>query len=351
MIIRFLKEGLSNLASMEIQNSDLYKLAKDVLKEYNIEPYGINIIQSASIKTVWKLKTKSKDLCLKRLKQSYDKALFSVNAQEYISSLGGNVPGIIRDKNNNLIVNFNDQLFVVYQWLDGRDLEFGNTNSLKEAVKGLSKFHTFSKGYKAPADAKVSSKLGKWPEQYESMKNKLLSWKDIAGENPQTFYNTYLKHVDDMVKIADSTLELLNTSSYNELTSSDSQSVVLCHQDYGKGNAILTDNGVYVIDLDGVTYEHPARDLRKIIGKLAENRGVWDLSTISNIVDWYSEANHLSEADKELVYIDMLYPHWFYGLVKNIFKNNKAENSSKIEKIAKLEMSKIPLLKSLIKKR
>jgi len=39
-----------------------------------------------------------------------------------------------------------------------------------------------------------------------------------------------------------------------------------------------------------------------------------------------------------------MYPHWFFGLVKNIFKNNKSESPSKIEKTARLETSKVPLL-------
>ena len=44
---------------------------------------------------------------------------------------GGNVPGIIKDKNNNLIVKTNDELFVLYEWLYGKDLAFNNINDLK----------------------------------------------------------------------------------------------------------------------------------------------------------------------------------------------------------------------------
>ncbi|ODM25078.1 CotS family spore coat protein [Acetivibrio mesophilus] len=327
------------------QNIDLYELASNVLKEYEIEPETINVIQSASIKTVWRLKTKDRELCLKRLKQTLDKARFSVNAQDFIYNCGGNVPGIIRDKKGNLIHSYNDQLFVVYEWLYGRDLAFGNPDDLKAALQGLAKFHIASKGYVSPEDARVSSKLNKWPEQYKSMADKLSSWKEVSREKPASGYlNAFLKYVDDIVDIGHQAIELLNASRYTELTANDSEAIVLCHQDYGKGNALLTDNGVYVIDLDGVTWDHPGRDLRKIIGKLAENRGSWSLDLIENILDWYSEINPLSPADKELIYIDLIYPHWFFGLVKNIFKNDKSVSPSKIEKIARLENSKIPLL-------
>ncbi|HOM01426.1 MAG TPA: CotS family spore coat protein [Acetivibrio sp.] len=327
------------------QNMDLNELASNVLKGYEIEPESIIVVQSASIKTVWKVKTRDRELCLKRLKQPIDKALFSVNAQDFIYNRGGNVAGIIRDSEGNLIHSFNDQLFVVYEWLYGRDLSFGKPEDLKAALHGLAKFHIASKGYVAPEGAKVSSKLNRWPEQYKSMADNLSSWKKASMEKPvSASISSYLKYVDNMLDISYRAIELLNGSKYTELTDKDSKAIVLCHQDYGKGNALLTEDGVYVIDLDGVTWDHPARDLRKIIGKLSENRGSWSLDEIEKILDWYSEINPLSPDDRELIYIDLMYPHWFFGLVKNIFKNNKNESASKIEKIGKLENSKVPLL-------
>ena len=148
----------------------LGNLALDVLKNYDISPSTVTVIQSGGIKTIWKIRTDSETVCLKRLKQTYDKALFSVNAQIYIKNKGGNVPGIMLNKNNQPITIYNDQLFVVYEWLNGRDLNFGTSKDLEPAVKGLAKFHMFSKGYNPVENSRTSSKLGKSPEQYASMK-------------------------------------------------------------------------------------------------------------------------------------------------------------------------------------
>jgi len=156
-----------------------------------------------------------------------------------------------------------------------------HADDLKSALHGLAKFHIASKGYVAPEGAKVSSKLGRWPEQYKSMADKLSSWKEASlGKPASASVNAYLKNVDEMLDICHRAMELLNASKYAELAGENSKSAVLCHQDYGKGNALFTDNGVYVIDLDGVTWDHPGRDLRKIIGKLSENRGAWSLDQI-----------------------------------------------------------------------
>jgi len=330
-------------------DSDLQKLAFGVLKEYNLIPVKVSVIQSGSIKTVWKVETQSHMLCLKRLKQTYDRALFSVNAQIHIKKSGGKVPAIVPAANKQSIVQYNDQLFVLYEWIAGKDLNFLNASDLPSAVQGLAEFHIASKGYETVGSARISSKLGKWPEQYLSMQNKFTSWKDTAQSNASSSsHSSYLQHVDAITDIANRALEYLNKSSYASLTAPGSSSIVLCHQDYGKGNAISTDKGVFVLDLDGVTFDLPARDLRKIIGKLSENKGQWDVNTIHRVVELYCKTNPLPIEEKKVLYIDLLYPHWFYGLVKNQYLNNKALKPSEIEKIAKLERAKVPLLTSFI---
>lgn len=67
------------------------------------------------------------------------------------------------------------------------------------------------------------------------------------------------------------------------------------------------------------------------------------------IVELYSEVNPLSSAEKNTVYIDLLFPHWFYGLVKNQFQGGKTLKASEIERIARLEEAKVPILNAIMK--
>ena len=325
------------------------KTAIAVLEQYDAPWTDIVLIQGGSIKTVWKIQSNKGSLCLKRLKQSFDKALFSVNAQIYIKNSGGNVPGVIPNKKGEAITSFNDQLFVLYEWIAGHDLDFDKPADLKNALIGLARFHNFSKGY-APADeSRISSKLGKWPEQYGSMLNKLSLWKETARENiAQQNFSAYFNHTTAIIDIGRMALDEIKRSTYEELTSAGSNSIVLCHQDYGRGNALLTGKGVCIIDLDGVTFDLPIRDLRKIIGKKAENRNQWQMEAINEITGWYEESNPMSKEERKLLYIDLLFPHWYYGLVKNLFQAGKPVKASEIERIAKLELSKIPILKTLL---
>jgi spore coat protein I len=331
--------------------SYLQNLAKEVLKEYNILADDISIIQSGSIKTVWKIKYKNKLLCLKRLRQSYEKASFSVNAQIYVKSAGGNVPGIFLTSDKKAILQHNTELFVLYEWLEGIPLNFNNSADLANAIKGLAAFHLASRGYKPDAAFKISSKINKWPGQYESMHKKLMLWKEEAiNKKDSTSFFSYIKVVDPMLALSNNAQRLIVSSPYSALTA-NTESQVLCHQDYGTGNALLGVNGVIILDLDGVTLDLPIRDLRKLIFKYEEPNGKWQSRILCNILDWYSEINLLSNEEKQVLYIDLLFPHRFYGLVKNLFINGKIIKASDIERIAIFEQSKIQLLQELLKKR
>lgn len=323
----------------------LQQLAIDVLGGYAINPGRITVIQSGGIKAVWKVEAPEGLLCLKRLKQARDKAEFSVNAQIHIKNAGGRVPAILPDRQGQVLTEHDGQLFVLYEWLEGKDLDFMNPQDLPDSVRGLAEFHLASKGYLPPEGARTSSKLGKWPEQYLSMRNRMAAWKEIAAQNAGIqSHAAYSKHVDSMLSLADMALGLLAESGYSELTALDSPSIVLCHQDYGRGNSLLTASGAAVLDLDGVTYDLPSRDLRKIIGKLSERMGRWDADLIRNVLGLYEQVNKLTPDELDVLYVDLLFPHWFFGLVKNQYQNAKLLKAAEIEKTAALELSKVKLL-------
>jgi spore coat protein I len=185
----------------------------------------------------------------------------------FISRKTRQCTGIIPNQNGEPVTEHDGQLFAVYEWLEGKDLDFSNRKHLSLALNGLAEFHKASKGYKAGEGARVSTKLGRWADQYASMKNRLTVWKETALTRSQPQHKAYVNCLDSITALADQAVLLLGRSAYRELTSETSPATVLCHQDYGKGNALLTDKGVYVIDLDGVTFDLPSRDLRKIIGK------------------------------------------------------------------------------------
>jgi spore coat protein I len=334
---------------MYVPNMSLEDIARSVLEQYDVNPGKIQVIQQGGIKTVWKVSTANGAVCLKRLNQSREKALFSVGAQRYIKANSGNVPTVIANNVDEPITDFNNQLFVLYEWVNGKQLDFNKKEDFMAAMEGLAHFHRSSKGYRPPEKARISTKLTKWPDQYRSMLNRLNEWKSISSQKAGIpVYDAYLKWVDPIISLGEKAARYLESSNYNVLSYPEAPTVVLCHQDYGKGNALLTSEGVYVLDLDGVTFELIARDLRKIILKTMENRGKWDEAAMRDILAWYEKANTLTPDEKIMVYIDTLFPHSFFGAVKNQFQKNKPIKALSIEETGRIEMSKEIYLGTLI---
>ena len=70
---------------------------------------------------------------------------------------------------------------------------------------------------------------------------------------------------------------------------------------------------------------------------------------ITDFVECYTRINPLTYSEKELLYIDMLFPHRFFGLVKHLFQDKKPVRPSEIERMAKFEQEKVPLIMELLK--
>ncbi|MBU3112413.1 CotS family spore coat protein [Clostridium lacusfryxellense] len=330
---------------MKNEWNDFIELGKNVLLEYDIRPQNLKLLQSKGLKTLWKVLYKNKLICLKRLNQSIEQALFSVNAQIYIFNNGGNVPKIYPNSKGGPITEYNGQLFILYSWIEGRDMNLENPKDLTIALGSLSKFHIDSIGYVPPSSAIISSKLGNWPKQYESMKNRMIKLKEICLQTPNNIsYTTYTNNIDPIIEICNKTINLINSSPYSNLCSIGQKESCLCHQDFGTGNVMLSEGTGIVIDLDSVTYDLPARDLRKIILKRMHKLNDFSINSFETILKYYEINNILSLAQREVLKIDLMFPHLFFGLIKNLHKNLKPVSNDRISSIADFEQNKFSAL-------
>lgn len=330
-------------------SNELIDLARDVLTNYDIKVASMRVTQSGGIKTVWRIDTSDTVLCLKRLKQPLDKALFSIKAQDYLSQKGAKVPAIVPSKNGELYTVSDNQVFVVYQWVTGKNLSLDNRTQLEKATYGIAEFHLASTGYQPPENSSVSSKLGRWPHHYNSMLNRFMDWQETAkksSENPLS--RVFLANVDRNIKLGEKAVAMLNKSCYMDWVNKSESQKILCHQDYGDGNALLTPEGVYVIDLDGVTFDLPVRDLRKIINKRMATIGKWDEDLLKSIIKWYCKVNPLTRDQLEVLFIDLLFPHEFHDTAKNPYRKNKPISAEKLARVAKLEQDKEKILESVL---
>lgn len=301
------------------EEQKLILLAETIIQNWDVTVSNTEVIQGGQMALVWKLHTADGPLCLKRIHRPEKKALFSIHAQDYLAKKGTRVPGIIPNKNGELYTKYGPFLFVVYDWIEGRPFELTVTEDLENIFKGLAEFHQASIGYHPPVGVPVFSKLGRWPNHYIKRYQQMETWKKLAEvqQHEDPFSQAYLAQIDPFIEEAKHTLQRLLNSEYVSWVNTIKAEPNLCHQDYGTGNSLLgTDNQIWVIDLDTVSFDLPIRDLRKMIIPLLDTNGTWDDTTFNTMINAYESVSPLNGEQKKVMFIDMLFPYELYDVIR-----------------------------------
>ena len=335
---------------MEI-NADLELGRQFMAENYpDFKVLEMEVLQGGGIKTVWKAVTAEGTFCLKRIRKPLPVVESTTAAQVYLANKGALVADIIPTKEGNRFFVYEGYAVVLYSWVDGTDLEMEeNKEHLISGLKGLAQFHKDSVGFVPPEGSNFYNRMGKWPEHYEGMLNEFKEWKEAAKSEDTSFNRIYIKIADNIIFMAEKALALLNSSCYSKWVEEIGDRGFLAHQDYGKGNALATEKGVYVLDLDNLAYDIPIRDIRKLIFKRMKELGNWDRTELEELIHVYTSVNPLTEEQIQLIYIDMLFPDKFYGYVKKPFRMGETGDAQKLIKTYKLEADKMPVLKQVLK--
>ncbi|MED1798487.1 CotS family spore coat protein [Brevibacillus porteri] len=297
-------------------------IAEQVIKEYDMSVKSRTLITSKPDKggAIWRIETDKGPRSLKVLHRTPERSLYSVAFQEYVVKQGARVPALIPARNGSLFVEKGGKLWIVTDWIALQPATKVDLVGAQELCYGLGEFHRHSKGYIPPAGAKNSSRLYRWPNHYQKIAKKIGWMREVAkaySETPTS--KSILAVVDHYEQQAWAALEKLKTSSYPKMIKMGEAHWGLVHQDYGWSNGQNGPGGLWVIDLDGVSYDLPFRDLRKLITSTMDDMGVWDVTWMRGMIEAYHKANPLDRESFEVLLNDMAVPNEFYKHLKEMF--------------------------------
>ncbi|MED1785321.1 CotS family spore coat protein [Brevibacillus fortis] len=297
-------------------------IAELVIKEYDMSVNSRTLITSKPDKggAIWRIETNKGPRSLKVLHRTPERSLYSVAFQEYVVKQGARVPALIPARNGNLYVEKGGKLWIVTDWIALQPATKVDLVGAQELCYGLGEFHRHSKGYAPPAGAKNSSRLYRWPNHYQKIAKKIGWMREIAkaySDAPTS--KSILAVVDHYEQQAWAALEKLKASAYPKMIKMGEAHWGLVHQDYGWSNGQNGPGGLWVIDLDGVSYDLPFRDLRKLITSTMDDMGVWDVTWMRGMIEAYHKANPLDRESFEVLLNDMAVPNEFYKHLKEMF--------------------------------
>ncbi|MFD2371200.1 CotS family spore coat protein [Brevibacillus sp. GCM10020057] len=297
-------------------------IAEQVMKQYDMTVTSRTLITSKPDKggAIWRIETNKGPRSLKLLHRNPERSLFSVGLQDYVVRQGARVPALIPAKDGKLFVEMGGKLWIVTDWISLTPATKVDLTGAQELCYGLGEFHRHTKGYVPPIGAKNSSRLYRWPNYYQKVAKKIGWMREMAKAYRDTVASpAILAVVDQYERQAMEALERLKASAYPRMAAMGEPYWGLAHQDYGWSNGQNGPGGLWVIDLDGVSYDLPFRDLRKLITSTMDDMGVWDLQWMRGMIDAYHQANPLDAESYEVLLIDMAVPNEFYKHLKEMF--------------------------------
>jgi CotS family spore coat protein len=297
-------------------------MAQDVLKHYDFSVQSIQVITTKADKggLIWKLETSAGPKSLKILHRRPTRSLFSLGAQEYLVDVKeARVPPIVKTNDGHNYVEAGGKLWFVAEWIEPLAPVTKDLEGAKQLCNALGEFHRLSKGYVPPHQAEVASRVYKWPRNYQKVITKMDWFRSIAKAYEELPASSHLLSVvDQFEEQAKRSLVALNQSSYHEFAQLGNEYWGLVHQDYGWSNGQMGSNGMWIIDLDGVAYDLPIRDLRKLISGTMADLYRWDTTWVREMIKAYHEANPISLQLYEILMVDFSLPNEFYKNIKEV---------------------------------
>lgn len=346
----------------EMTQDDLFvpdyitEIGNKVLEQhYDFSVQSMQVMATKPLKggAIWKIETSAGPKSLKLLHRRPTRSLFSLGAQEYLVDVQkAKVPPIYKTKDEQNYVEAGGKLWFVAEWIQSLRPASDDLEGAKLLCHALGEFHRLTKGYIPPEGAEVATRLSKWPKSYQKIINKLDWFRNIAKAYPEMPASSLLlQAIDPFEEQARNSLERLKQSSYYDLVAKGNEYWGLVHQDYGWSNGQQADDGMWVIDLDGVCYDLPIRDLRKLITGTLASFNQWDATWIRGMIKAYHEANPITPELYDILMIDLSLPDEFYKNMKEmvyepeVFLN--VETASLIQHIVDNDQSKWPVLEEI----
>jgi CotS family spore coat protein len=322
----------------------------EVLKQFPVTVKGVRLLSWKGKKGNWAVQTERGLKVLKKCAASSGRQLFLCRAVLHLRANGAPIPDLVQTRDGAPFAERNGVCYTLSDAVEGRSPEYEVPSDLREIMETMGRFHLASRGFTFTDNGEERKHLGKWEEGYEQHLSKLEAFKEEAARRSDAFSKRYLQYADRMIARGRQALGILRSGGYRAWVNKVEQQRNLCHQDFASGNLIRSSEGLYIIDMDGLTFDLPARDLRKILNKVTRNKG-WRVVQTVAVLKGYHSKHPLSVNEYGVLKADLLFPHLFCG-ISDKYYNRYAQTDwslgSPIDRLGltiRLELSKMNVLR------
>lgn len=290
------------------------RLSRKVLRAYDL-----NVLDVKPVRGVFRIETPRGPRCLKKVDYGVGDLLFINSAMEHL--VGNGFPRVARfhpNRDGQPFTAVGNRLFVLADWIDGRECDYDLPADLDLASRTLAELHLASRGFTPPPEARNRAEWGRWPEKFWSRCVDLQAMKmTISRRRRKTrFDREFERWIDYHYRHGLKSLEILERSPYAKVTERGKAEKSFCHHDYAHHNVILNEAGLaHLIDFDYCIADIRSHDLASLIQRNMKGYG-WDFNVARFILDSYSSVSPVSPDELIVMLAFFWFPQdfWQVGL-------------------------------------
>lgn len=316
-----------------------------VLAAYGLADASVTTENYKEKKGVWYVSHGGETKVLKKLSLSPGRLRFVLDAIAHLRRNGINIPAVFTAANGRDFVEVNGDTYILTEFVKGKNPDYDKDSDRTRIMQGLAAFHRASRGLRWSAQAEAHIQLGNWPEQYSRHLERIAET-ELTGP----FGNEAAKYRQRFLEIGHFALHRLQRSAYAEWVEEVRREGGLVHQDFAAGNLLVDAAGnLHVLDVDSLSIEISARDLRKVLLKVLKKKQAWDHNLACVLLGDYHQVNPLTKPYYEVVAIDLIFPHLYAGLIDKYIRERAPDWSEKkflhkLREVARVDETKAEAL-------
>jgi len=221
-----------------------------------------------------------------------------------------------------------DFLYVMTDYIEGRESCFDDDEDLGKAAEALAAMHRASAGYVPPEGSRARDDLGRLPAYFSKRLNDIRKMRKQARKGKSRFDHLFLQYADYFIGMGENAMERLSSSSYDALVDRTRNERTFCHHDYTHHNILLDGRRVTITNFDYCCFELRAYDIANLIRRKMR-RCSWDISKAELIAEAYNKISPLCREEFEIVGIMLEFPQKFWRVV-NRYYNSRRSWSEKV---------------------
>lgn len=293
---------------------------QEVLKQYNFKVHNTFRIRGAHI-----IETNEGAKLFKRLECSKKRVEFEDKIQKFMINEGYSyIDSYVYNLKEEIITSDSmGNAYVIKDWHFGTEIDLRNEKDVIKGVKNLAFLHSILRN--VPIDTEdISYNLEvNLHETFEKRTRELKSVRSYIKRKRKKneFEICFLSCYDHLFQQAMLAKKYLKELQYERMLEDAISQRNVCHGNYTYHNVIILDKKIATTNFEKAIVGVQVNDFYHYMRKTMEKNN-WDIGLANKMIETYKKHCNISEDEKQLLYILILFPEKFWK-ISNYYYNGK----------------------------